>query len=116
MAIPSGSGSEVLKVNYVVGLTNSSSDLIVGVTNHIYTVISIIFGESNDTAETLQLTIKDSDDSNQRFIMYGQAIPAQGTYVWNDRFVISGNKKLVASTTNAANIDVIVSYIDQDWT
>ena len=39
MAIPSGSGTEVLKVGHVAGVTNSESVILNGVANHIYSII-----------------------------------------------------------------------------
>ena len=42
MAIPSGSGTEVLKRAFHKGVTNSEITLITGVANHNYTILSLI--------------------------------------------------------------------------
>ncbi len=44
-----------------------------------------------------------------------EAIGANETFVWNDRLVLSGTDHLCMITANSANIDVVISYIDQDW-
>ena len=41
-------------------------------------------------------------------------MPASGTYVWNDKFVVSGAYNIRATQANGS-ADIIVSYIDQDW-
>ena len=45
----------------------------------------------------------------------GTDLPPYGTYVWNDKFVITGTDKLEAYSS-AGNVDIYCSYIDQDWT
>ena len=59
MAIPSGSGTEVLKVAHIAGVTNSENVLINGVANHIYTILSITICETAGAAETFDLYIDD---------------------------------------------------------
>ena len=115
MAIPSGSGTEVLKRHIIDGLGNSQTEVIGGVANHIYTIISITICETGGAAEKVNLKITDADDSDPHYIMNVQDIAAYSTFVWNDKFVISGDKKLVTNTEAAAALDVYVSYIDQDW-
>ena len=117
MAIPSGSGTEVLKRATTHNLNNTWSNIITGVANHIYTIVSIIITEQGGASETIRFFIADSDgSSNPHYILPSTTLGSETAFVWNDKFVITGNKKLMFESGNAANIDVICSYIDQDWT
>ena len=116
MAIPSGSGTEVLKRASVHGNSGAWTNIIIGVANHIYTVISLICCEQAAAAETIHWRIdKDAAGSNQIQLLSGVILPGEGTYVWNDRFVMTGTDKLQVYNS-AGNCDWWVSYIDQDWT
>ena len=115
MAIPSGSGTEVLKVAHIAGVTNSENVLINGVANHIYTILSISVCETGGASETFDLYIDDDGGGTDYEILSDQAIGANETFVWNDRLVLSGKDHLCMITANSANIDVVISYIDQDW-
>ena len=119
MAIPSGSGTEVLKKAFKGGLTNSEVKIIDGVANHIYTVFSVIFNEQGAAAEELHMYVFQSatnDSTNKVVLLHGQDLAANETFIWNDKFVLVGTDELVITTTASANVDVWVSYIDQDWT
>ena len=58
MAIPSGSGTEVLKRTTTDGLGNSDVKVIDGEADHIYTVLSIIFFVH--TAATIEIKVNPS--------------------------------------------------------
>jgi len=116
MAIPSGSGSEVLKVAHIAGVTNSENVLLNGVANHIYSILSISICETAGAAETFDLYIDDDGDGTDYEILSDQALGANETFIWNDRLVISGTDHLCMATASSANIDVVITYIDQDWT
>ena len=115
MAIPSGSGTEVLKVAHTAGVTNSENVLINGVANHIYSILSISICETAGAAETFDLYIDDDGGGTDYEILSDQQIGANETFIWNDRLVISGTDHLCMITASSANIDVIITYIDQDW-
>ena len=115
MAIPSGSGTEVLKVAHIAGVTNSENVLINGVANHIYTILSITVCETAGAPETFDLYIDDDCVGTDYEILSDQTIGANETFVWNDKLVLSGTDHLCMITANSANIDVVISYIDQDW-
>ena len=116
MAIPSGSGSEVLKVAHIAGVTNSENVLLNGVANHIYSIFSISVCETAGAAETFDLYIDDDGGGTDYEILSDQALGANETFIWNDRLVISGTDHLCMITASSANIDVVITYIDQDWT
>ena len=52
MAIPSGSGTEVLKRSSSHALSDAYATLITGVANHIYTVLTIVAAEQAGNAES----------------------------------------------------------------
>ena len=116
MAIPSGSGTEVLKRHYVHELSNTETALITGVANHIYTVLSIVWTEQGDNAETVHMYIGYDAGATDIYLMSSQSLTSEQSFVWNDKFVLTGTDKLYTKTANSANVDVWISYIDQDWT
>ena len=116
MAIPSGTGTEVIKNSRTENVTNSYSVLINGVADHIYIVISIIFTEVGGADELLYVHTSAAGDSTRCAIMQGQSLPSSATFIWNDKFVLTGTEELHAKTGSSATVDVVCSYIDQDWT
>ena len=116
MAIPSGSGTEVLKRGTFTVTDTTDTKIIDGVANHIYTVLSISVAETAGNAETFDLFLDPSAGGTDYEILSDQAIGANETFIWNDKLVLSGTDHLCMITANSANIDVTISYIDQDWT
>ena len=116
MAIPSGYGSEVLKVHYLTAVTNSAQ-LLLGTTvaDHIYTILSIVICEEGGAAEQFYLYRHTAADGDVRRILHTQDIAANATFIWNDKFVLSGSDKLKIETTNPGNLNVMTSFIDQNW-
>ena len=112
MAIPSGSGTEGLKRATTHNLNNTWSNIITGVANHIYTIISIVYCSS--TASAGAIMIATHDGSNEIYHLI-ENVPANGTFVWNDKLVLEGDDILKVHNA-VANGDWYVSYIDQDWT
>ena len=60
MAIPSGSGSEVLKRGTFTVTSTTDTKILDGVANHIYTVLSIIITETAGNSETFGLFLDPS--------------------------------------------------------
>ena len=116
MAIPSGSGTEVLKRAYTNSLSNSVVTLIDGVANHIYTILSITFCEVATVAELLYLRVNIDGGGTQINLLSNHSLPAGSTFTWNDKFVITGTDELNAYLASTGSVDVLVTYIDQDWT
>jgi hypothetical protein len=117
MAIPSGAGTEVLKRVTKHALTDSAVVLLDGVANHIYTILTVIFCEQSAGAEGIYMQVDISAaGSNFIFLLENQPITSQGTFVWNDKFVMTGTDELQIYTEASTDIDVYCSYIDQDWT
>ena len=105
--------SELLKVALKAGLTNAESVLIDGVSGHTYTILSITFCETAGAAETFDLYIDDDGGGTDYEIYSDQALAANETFEHTSKFVIEGTDHLCAATGSAANVDVVVSYLDQ---
>ena len=105
--------SEVLKVSHTAGVTNSESVLLNGVDGHTYTILSITICETAGAAETVDLYIDDGGGGTDYEILSDQAVGANETFVFNDKFVIENEDHLCAAAALSANIDIVVSYLDQ---
>jgi hypothetical protein len=118
MAIPSGSGTEVLKRAIKGGNNNTWFVAIDGVANHIYTVLSIIIVEIAGASENYTIRILQNGSTataDEVELIKNQVLPSNATFVFSDRIVLSGTDHLEIYNT-AGDCDIIVSYIDQDWT
>ncbi len=105
--------SEVMSYSLTAGVTDSESVLINGVDGHNYVIVSIICTETAGAAETLDLYIDENGGGTDFEILSDQAIGANETFVWNDRFVITDTDHLCAATASSANVDIVVSFLDQ---
>ena len=105
--------SEVLSVTLKAGLTNAESVLLNGVSGHTYTILSITFCETAGAAETFDLYIDDGGGGTDYEIYSDQALGANETFVHNDRLVLTDEDHLCAATASSADVDVVVSYLDQ---
>ena len=148
MAISRGAGTEIIRCasfEHVNG--GADRKLIVGVQHHIYTILSIIIycDTLNGATDTVDLAIKGYDSfggaTAQANRIFKQNIPAQGTFVWDDRFSFNGYEpvnftgpmddatkqdaiadqgnastaqKIMMITEGADNMDVHVTFIDQN--
>ena len=117
MAIPSGSGSEVLKRGTFTVTTTADTKILDGEANHIYTVLSIIITETAGNAETFGLFLDPSaGGTDYEIISFATALPPDSTYVFNDKFVLVGTDELNFKAGGTCDIDIVIRYIDQDWT
>ena len=115
MAIPSGSGTEVLKVELDTITTTGEQFLVNGVNLHIYTILSVVICETAGNSETFDLYVKD-DGSTICYIIKDQVLAPKKTFVFNDRIVLTSTDKLAIAAGATCDIDIVTSYIDQDWT
>ena len=105
--------SEVLKVSHTAGVTNSESVLINGVNGHTYTILSITICETAGAAETVDLYIDDDGGGTDYELLSDQAVGANETFELTTKFVITDTDHLCAITASSANVDIVVSYLDQ---
>ncbi len=118
MAIPSGSGTEVLKRSYVDGTSDTPQTLITGVANHIYTVLSIVITEVANRADAHFRLYIDYNAGGTDLRLNDEVVGAYNTFIWNDKIVLTGTDKLHflgLSSAGTADYDVWCTYIDQDF-
>jgi len=124
MAIPSGGGSEVLKRATLHGVNGANTLLINGSdADTIRIVTSLIICEQGVAAETVDVFVSiggtaisnPPTDASVRFLLKAQAIGANETFVFNDRFVLEGLDDLYV-WNSSGNVDYYCTYIEQDWT
>jgi len=105
--------SELFKVALKPTVSNSEVKLIDGASGHSYVVLSISICETAGAAETFDLYVDDGDGGTDHYIYKSQAIGANETFVHNDRIVLEATDMLGMITANSADLDVVVSYLDQ---
>ena len=111
--MPTGSGSERLRRASIHALNNASQTILTGVAGHIYTILSIQATDQNNTTQSLSSSF--NDGSNNITIFETVSLPAYGTFVFSDKFVIEEDDYISVYSTGT-NTDWFISYIDQDWT
>ena len=105
--------SELFKVALKPTVSNSEVKLIDGASGHTYVVLSISICATAGAAETFDLYGDDGDGGTDHYIYKSQAIGANETFVHNDRIVLEATDMLGMITANSADLDVVVSYLDQ---
>ena len=83
------------------------------VLGHTYTVLSISICETAGAAETFDLYVDDGDGGTDHYIYKTQALGANETFEHTGRIVLTDEDHLCAATASSANVDVVVSYLDQ---
>ena len=118
MAIPSGSGTEVLK--RVSGAVDGATTSVLTVgSNKICTVLSVIICNVNTSnACDVYMYARDGSDDREIFQLVAGATGAldkRATFVWNDKFVLTAGDILKIQEDGSGSIEYWVSYIEQDW-
>lgn len=126
MAIPSGTGTEVLRTGRwdaqstdVTSFDFAAANPTLGdetdtvPANHIITFIFASWTETGNAAEIIRMF--GSFDSKAIFMFVNQKLGAYDTFIWNTKFVLIGGDFLKTTTASAADVDVHYSYLDQDW-
>ena len=125
MAIPSGSGTEVLRRGVVATQSSTATSFKFDGTNpstgtssytvpanHIITIISIIVCEAAGQAETISLWMHDG--ANYIHFTTLTALAGRATFVWNDKFSLIGGDKFIVQNSSG-DVDFYYTYLDQDW-
>ena len=105
--------SEVFGVSLTAAVTNSESVVLNGVSGHTYVITSVVVCETAGAAETFDMYIDDGGGGTDYEVLSDQAIGANETFVWNERIVLVDEDHLCIATANSANVDVVVSFLDQ---
>jgi len=112
MAIPSGSGSERLR-RATLHSNGGATEILSGTAGHLYTILSITAADQSGADTTIEIRI--NDGSNEIKILAAQVLPANGSFVWDNVFVMEEDDDLDVNNTGV-DCDWYLSYIDQDWT
>jgi hypothetical protein len=105
--------SEVLGVALNATLSNAEADLLTVASGHTYTVLSILICETAAAAETFDLYVRDDAGANDYYIYKAQALAANATFEHTSKFVLTAGDVLSGVTGSAADVDVVISYLDQ---
>ena len=105
--------SELLKVALHPTCSNTETKLIDGASGKTYTILSISMCETAGAAETFNLYVDDNDGGTDHYIYHTQALGANETFVHNDKIIIEATDMLGFITQSSADVDVVVSYLEQ---
>ena len=128
MAIPTGSGSEVLQRGWFENVSNTniyamfdgtvstttSSNAVP--TNIIITVLNIICTNMSASDTELMNILVQYGGSTSVFQVRSQSIGPTETFVYSEKIILHPTDKLLFYTDSAATIDLSFNYIKQDWT
>ena len=131
MAIPSGSGSEVLNRHtvYAVGsypatqidwaqsdgqtTVGNTSGTVAVPTDTIITILTVSACNTDTGNRNLDMYV--TSTLGNIYLFHTQVVAPKQTFVWNDKFVLREGDKLKLYNSGS-NSDWIVSFIYQDWT
>ena len=105
--------SEIMTRKTVRAMTNSENTLLTAASGHTYTILNISFCETGAAAETFDLYLDPAAGSNDTYIYKLQALAANATFEHTTRIVLEATDVLSAQTASSANVDVVISYLEQ---
>ena len=105
--------SEVMKVALIKELSDSEVDLLTVASGHTYTILNLSICETAGNDETFDLYVRDDAGANDYEIYSDQALAANATFEHTTRIVLEATDVLSARTASSANVDVVISYLDQ---
>ena len=105
--------SEVMKRKTVTAMTNSENTLLTAAAGHTYTILNITLCETAGVAETFDLYLDPLGGSADTEIYSDQALAANATFEHTTRLVMEATDVLYGITASSANVDVVISYLDQ---
>ena len=115
MAIPSGSGTEVIKVKALASQNAAWVDLLGGsdtVADHIYILLSLTIANTHGSSDEI-FSMKVTG-TNAVALIEQQSVPSQSTFIFNDKMAIIGADDLEI-WNNVTTLNYYLTYIDQDW-
>jgi len=105
--------SEVMKEKCVRTLSNSETALLTAASGHTYTILNISLCETGAAAETFDLYLDPAAGSADTYIYKAQALAANATFEHTTRIVMEATDVLYGITAGSADVDVVISYLDQ---
>jgi len=106
--------ADVLKRKHVHALANSETALTVA-SSHTYTILSFSLCEQDGDADVVFKCYVGPTGGQAIYLYNDQSLPAKSTFVHNDKIVLEADDKIawvIGSSGN--NVDVIISYLDQN--
>lgn len=130
MAIPSGSGTEVLKQGFIDGCDgwtyirwdqaetadgNTSTGTVAVPANCIVTLLNMTFCQESGSDSLISIRIEPSGAGAINILHHaGTSLPANETFVFSEKLVLNPADKLIVYSNYGT--DIVFSYIYQDWT
>ena len=105
--------TELIKVQLTANVSNAESVVLTGVSGHSYAVISVLICETAGAAETFDMYIDDNAGGTDYYIYKAQALAANATFEHTSKFVLLATDRLCVATASSADVDVVVSFLDQ---
>ena len=105
--------SEVMKEKCVRAMTNSENTLLTAASGHTYTILNISLCETAGADEIFDLYLDPLGGSNDTYIYKAQALAANATFEHTTRIVMEATDVLYGITASSADVDVVISYLDQ---
>ena len=105
--------SEIMTRKTVRAMTNSENTLLTAASGHTYTVLNISLCETAAAAETFDLYVRDDAGANDFYIYKAQALAANATFEHTTRLVMEATDVLYGITADSADVDVVITYLDQ---
>jgi hypothetical protein len=85
-----------------------------GVSGDSQTVLSISICETGNADETFSVLHTSAGGSSGVYIYIDQPLPAKSTFIHSDKIVVDDTDEIWVIAGGASNIDVIVTYLQQD--
>ncbi len=105
--------SEIMTRKVVAAMTNAENTLLTAAAGHTYTILNISLCETGAAAETFDLYLDPLAGSNDTYIYKAQALAANATFEHTTRLVMEATDVLYGITGDSANVDVVITYLDQ---
>ena len=102
-----------MKEKCVRAMTNSENTLLTAASGHTYTILNISVCETGGADETFDLYLDPLGGSNDTYIYKAQALASNATFEHTTRIVMEATDVLYGITASSADVDVVISYLDQ---
>ena len=106
--------ADLLKSQFGIAKTDTAYEITVG-TDKAWTILSISIcnTEASDDA-TFDLYVDTNGSGADAYIYKTQSLPSLNTFIRSDKIVLSAAQKLGFVATASQDIDVYISYLEQD--
>ena len=114
MAIPSGSGTEVLKNTTHLSQSNTTVSALTCPANSIITVLNCIISHDINDVKSMEISMSPGG-SGDVHLLRGFSLPNYGSFVWRDKLVLHP-ADILKVYSDSTNFDIYINYILQDYT